>query len=652
MAENETISHQKATSEANHGQSILAAHCGPLKTRLSRDSLGAWSRSHFFSRHLKNHSAINQVQAQSIRILLLGIWSHLSRHRRIQLGLLLVIMLTSGGAEMISLGAFLPFLAMLSNPDLLWQQPLVKPLANQLGLTAPNQLLVPATLLFAVAVLLAALIRLVNLWLNGRLAAAIGSDLSCIAYRRTLYQPYEVHVQRNSATVITGTTSQIARTVAALLALLQLVTAIVVASALLTLLLLIDWAVALGAVAFFLSLYCVLAFLTRRELLYNSKLIATAAQQQIKALQEGLGAIRDVLLDGNQSTYVEIYREADRPQRQLQAKNQFIAAFPRYAMEALGIVAIALLGGLLVQQQGSGVDVIPFLGVMALSAQRMLPAIQQVYSEWSVLKGYSADLAGVLEMLNQPVPRLVSFDEPLMLHECIRLEGVHFTYGPDQEEVLKGLDLEIRRGERIGFIGSTGSGKSTTLDILMGLLIPTSGRVLVDGEDLHDPAQPQRLQSWRAAIAHVPQSIYLADSSIAENIAFGVEREQIDMTRVMMAAEQAQIATFIESNLGGYQSCVGERGILLSGGQRQRIGIARALYKKANVLIFDEATSALDTSTEQAVMTAVERLSFNSELTIIMIAHRLNTLQNCNRLITLEGGLVISDGPPQSVAKP
>ena len=264
--------------------------------------------------------------------------------------------------------------------------------------------------------------------------------------------------------------------------------------------------------------------ITAKELRRNSQRIAAAAKQQIQALQEGLGAIRDVLLDGNQCTYVEIYRQADRPQRQLQAKNQFLSAFPRYAVEALGLVAIALLGGLLVLQQGAGAKVIPLLGAVALGAQRLLPALQQMYGNWSKLKSFNADLAGVLAMLDQSLPQQVSAAAPLHLHQAILLKDVHFRYSPDQPEVLRGLDLEIRRGQKIGIIGSTGSGKSTTVDLIMGLLKPTEGTVLVDGVDLHNPTYPERLVAWRAAIAHVPQNIYLADSSFAENIAFGVPK--------------------------------------------------------------------------------------------------------------------------------
>jgi ABC-type multidrug transport system fused ATPase/permease subunit len=575
------------------------------------------------------------------------IWGHLSRRRRLQLAVLLLVMLASGLAELVSLGAVLPFLAVLSNPEQLWQQPLIQPLALWLGYSQAQQLVLPATAAFALAAVLAALIRVLNLWLNGRLSAAMGSDLSCEVYSRTMYQPYQVHVQRNSSNLITAITSHIDYTVEALNAALQIVSAFVVSVSLLIGLLLIDWLVAVSTAGLFGIAYGLVAATSRRQLQQNSERIAAVAKQRVQALQEGLGAIRDVLLDGSQATYLELYRRADRPQRQLERKNAFLSTFPRYALEALGLVAIAVLGGLLVLQRGSGVAVIPLLGALALGAQRLLPALQQIYGGWANLNSWSASLVVVIELLEQPLPHQQAVTAPLVLQQSLRLQAVSFHYAPELPEVLEGLDLEIRRGERIGLIGNTGSGKSTLVDLLMGLLVPSSGRLLVDGLDLHDPAHAERLAGWRAAVAHVPQSIYLADSSIAENIAFGVPRQAIDMARVKQAAEQAQIAGFIESSPEGYASFVGERGIRLSGGQRQRIGIARALYKQAGVIVLDEATSALDASTEEAVMEAVEGLS--RDLTMVMIAHRLSTVQRCDRLIRLENGCVAAQGPPAHV---
>jgi len=579
--------------------------------------------------------------------LLRRIWGYISRRRRLQLAVLLMVMLASGLAELVSLGAVLPFLAVLSNPAQLWQQPLIQDLALRIGYSQPQQLVLPAAAAFALAAVLAALIRLLNLWLNGRLVAAMGSDLSCEAYRRTLYQPYQVHMQRNSSILIATVTSSIAATVASLYVVLQIVSGLVVAAGLLIGLLLIDWLIAVSTAVLFGIAYGLVAIMSRHQLQQNSLRITAAANQRVKALQEGMGAIRDVLLDGSQATYLDVYRRSDCSLRKLESTNLFLSAFPRYSIEALGLVAIAVLGGLLVLQRGSGAAVIPTMGALALGAQRLLPALQQIYSGWANLKSWSASLAAVVELLEQPQPQHQAVEAPMALHHSLRCQGVRFRYSFEQPEVLKGLNLEIRRGERIGLIGSTGSGKSTLVDLLMGLMPPSAGRLLVDGLDLNDPAHAQRLAAWRASVAHVPQSIYLADSSIAENIAFGVPKQEINMARVKEAAEQAQIAGFIESSPERYGLFVGERGIRLSGGQLQRIGIARALYKQASILVLDEATAALDNDTEQAVIDAIEGLS--RELTIVMVAHRLSTVSRCDQVIRLQNGRITAQGPPSLV---
>lgn len=580
-------------------------------------------------------------RAPGIRNLLLRLWRHQSRRRRWQLGLLMLVMLLSGVAELFSLAAVLPLLAALTDPQRLWQAPTVHRLAAWIGIREAGGLLLPMVLLFSTAAVFAAAVRLTNLWMSGRLAAAIGSDLSCEVYRRTLHQSYAVHVQRDSSAVIAGTTTQIIQTVDMLNASLQMGVAAMVAAGLLVALLVIDWPMACVAAVVFGGAYGLLLLTTRRRLEANSAVVAEATKLQVRTVQEGLGAIRDVLLDGSQATYLAAYREADRPLRQKLAQSDFIGLFPRYGLEALGLVLIAVLALLLTWQRGSSALVIPALGALALGAQRLLPALQSFYGRWAMIRSLSLVVADVLAMLDQPMvePPLLPVAHQIALHHDLRFERLRFRYTPEGPWVLNGMDLSIRQGERLGLIGSTGSGKSTVMDLLMGLLAPTGGKVLLDGLDLNDPNHPERLLGWRASIAHVPQSIYLADGSMAENIAFGIPRDQIEMSRVRQAAERAQIAGFIESQVNGYKSVVGERGIRLSGGQRQRIGIARALYKQAQILVLDEATSALDPVTEEAVMESIEALG--RELTVIIIAHRLSTLSGCDRVVELAHGSVL-----------
>jgi ATP-binding cassette subfamily B protein len=274
--------------------------------------------------------------------------------------------------------------------------------------------------------------------------------------------------------------------------------------------------------------------------------------------------------------------------------------------------------------------------------------LQQAYSSWSSMRGGQVSLSDALELLDQPLPKHA--DEPLPVpmpfQYSITLNKLAFRYGPQLPWVLQGLNLTIPKGSRIGFMGTTGSGKSTLLDIVMGLLQPTTGSLAIDGQTI----TPQNYRAWQAHIAHVPQAIFLADTSIAENIAFGVPLDQIDYNRLRQAAQKAQIAQTIESWDKQYNTLVGERGIRLSGGQRQRIGIARALYKQANVIVFDEATSALDNDTERAVMKAIEGLG--EELTILMVAHRLTTLKNCTQIVELSDGQITRSGSYAEIVDP
>jgi len=555
--------------------------------------------------------------------------------------MLMGLMVVSAVAELVSLGAVLPFLSVLVAPERLFDRPFIADLAGRWGIASADQLVLPLTILFATAAVCAGVIRMLLLWLNTRVAFASGADLSIEVYRRTLYQPYRVHVARNSSEVISGITIKVAGTVNVLYQLIVLVSSVGLLVILTLALLAVDAGVALTAIAAFGSGYGLVTWISGRRLHQNSKRIAFEQTQVIKALQEGLGGIRDVLLDGTQPVYCEIYRRSDHPLRIAQGDNAFITQSPRYAMEALGMVLIAALAYSLSNKPGGVATALPVLGALALGAQRLLPALQQSYGAWADIISRHASLADTVDLLDQPLPVELSLSdpEPLPFRHAICFDAVRFRYAPGGAWVLDGIELVIAKGARVGFVGVTGSGKSTAMDLLMGLLTATEGQLLVDGQAV---GSGRRLRAWQRTIAHVPQNIYLADTSVAENIAFGVPTELIDMERVRMAARQAQIADFIEKLPKGYDAFVGERGIRLSGGQRQRIGIARALYKQASILVFDEATSALDNATEEAVMDAIGR--FKRDLTILLIAHRLTTVRHCDTIVEFSEGKVVAQG--------
>lgn len=558
-------------------------------------------------------------------------------------------MVLTSFAEVFSIGAVLPFLGVLSEPEKGFSHPMAQPMIRMLAITEPDQLLLPLTLIFAAATLLAGAMRLVLLWAQTRFSSAVGTDCSISIFRRTLYQPYAVHVARNSSEIVAAishkTTVVVYQT---LLPFLVILSSSFILLAIMVVLIYIEPTVALSAFAGFGVIYAfVIAFTKKRMLAYGEQL-SREQNNAIKALQEGLSGVRDILIDGTQATFCEFYRRADFSLRRAQANMLIIGNGPRFGVEALGMVLITALAFSLAGRPQGMTGVIPVLGALALGAQRLLPALQQAYSSWTAIQGSKATLVDVLDLLDQPLPRYA--DEPLPkaipFQHSITLNQLAFRYADQSPWVLRGLSIDLPKCGCIGIIGTTGSGKSTLLDVIMGLLQPTQGSLAIDGVTI----TRENHRTWQAHLAHVPQAIFLADTTIAENIAFGVPPDKIDHSRVHQAAEKAQVAQTIESWELQYDTLVGERGVRLSGGQRQRIGIARALYKRADVIVFDEATSALDNDTERAVMDAIENLG--EDLTVIIVAHRLSTLKNCTQVIELVDGRIKRSGTYQEIVDP
>jgi ATP-binding cassette subfamily B protein len=569
------------------------------------------------------------------------VWRNLSKRRKGYFILLLGLMTVASFMEAISISAILPFIAVLSNPEKVFTHEAAQLFINILGIKTPEELLFPFTIVFGLLIFIGISLRLVLLWAQTRIGYGTSAAFSSSIYMRTLYQPYSVHVSRNSSEVISGITNKAAAILTYLITpLMNLISSSVTIMAIIITLFTINPFVALTAFFGFGVLYAGIILLVKKQLSANSIVLSQESIQMVKALQEGLGGIRDVLIDGTQGAYGKIFNKAQASYNESLANNQIVGQSPRLIVEFLGIMFICIIAYQLVLKGDGFMSAIPTLAALALGAQRLLPNLQNFYYNWTSIRAGQESVEDGLQFLEQPYPEHANKPNPapILFTESIQLDKVSFQYTNEGAFVLKNLNLTLEKGKRYGFVGTTGCGKSTLLDVIMGLLKPTNGYLKIDNQIITE----ENHRSWQVIIAHVPQAIYLSDTSLAENIAFGVEVDKIDMKRVKEAAEKAQIAETIEALPQKYKTFVGERGIRLSGGQRQRIGIARALYKKAQVIVFDEATSALDNETELAVMEGIEQLA--DDLTILIVAHRVTTLKRCDKIFRMDKGEVIEEG--------
>jgi ABC-type multidrug transport system fused ATPase/permease subunit len=569
------------------------------------------------------------------------LYGYVSVERRRHFHRLLVLMLLGAVAELATLGSLLPFLSLLAGVDQPARIPSFTKIFAVTGATTPREQIWVAAMLFAAIAVLAGAIRLSLTRSTQMFSALLGHELSVDVQRRILSQPYTYHLVRNSSQAVAAMDKVESVVNHVLLPLIYAFVAAFIALVIIAGLIYIDpFAATIAAIAFSLIYFAVSA-VARPGLARNSQAIGTAYEERVRIVQESVGAIRDVIVDGAQRIYVDAFAKVSRRYNTAAATTAFMAAAPRFIIEAAGMAVIAVVALLIANRDGGFAHALPLLGAVALGAQRLLPLLQQVYHGWANVSGHRSLVIDVVELLRLPIPSEgdSSSIEPLPLHDRISIERVSFSYPGRRRPVLQQVTLEIPRGLILGIVGKTGSGKSTLADLIMGLIEPTEGQITVDGLPL--TGGPRR--RWRRGIAHVPQAIFLADTNIAQNIAFGVAAELIDHERVRAAAATAQLHAFVVSLPDGYATTVGERGIRLSGGQRQRLGIARAIYKQTPVLVLDEATSALDDVTEAAVMEALEALGDEGR-TIIIIAHRLSTLARCGLLVRLDDGRVVLTG--------
>ena len=562
---------------------------------------------------------------------------HIRPQRKKQFSALLLLMIAASFAEVFSIGAILPFLSVLLDPDMVFQHKYAQGFILFFEINTPNDLLLPITILFGAAAVFAGIMRLLLLLATTRLAYAAGADLTIDVYRRTLYQPYIVHIGRNSSSVINVMVSKVNSAIqSTLIPILQIISSIIMISITLTFLISIEPVISSITFVGFGIIYMLVIFLTNFRLASNSKRIAFEYNQVVKLLQEGLGAIRNIILNGNQELYCDLYQKSDIPLRRAQGTNVFIGASPRFGIEALAMALLGFVAYFATTSDGGLSKAIPLIGILTLGAQRLLPVIQQIFVSWASIQSNRSSVEDTIDFLDQKISETIanSLSKKISFKNNITIKNLSFRYSNDEPWILKDINLIIKKNSITGFIGATGTGKSTLIDIIMGLLEPTKGSVFIDGEELNK----DNIHSWRSHIAEVPQMIFLSDDTIQNNIALGVDPTQVDEMKVKESAKRAKIDNIIEAWPKKYSSLVGERGVRLSGGQRQRIGIARAIYKDSDVLVFDEATSALDSKTEKKVIHDINNLRQN--LTIMMIAHRISTLEKCDQIVELENGKI------------
>jgi len=587
----------------------------------------------FFAMKVKN------TREGSVLKLSIGVFNHIGRRRIYQYVALLFLTIIGAIAEVISLSVIVPFIAVLTNPSEIFSYELVSANAEMLGIYKPEDMLLPLTILFSVAAIVAGIMRLILLWVSIKIGNSTGADLSTKVFKIALYQPYSTHIDRNGSEIISGITQKVSAATGVLVSFVIILTASILFIAIFSTLIVIDPTVALTITLTFGSFYFLVAWFSRSKLKKNSKKQAEEHVNGIRIIQEALSSIRDIIIGGLQNVYYGVYDKSIRSLQKSRGENSFINQAPRFIMESLGIVMIALISYTLSANSDGTSLILPTMGALALGAQRLLPLLQQIYGNWSVIKGSQAELVDVLNLLDSSID-IINNNDPSQIYfqNSISINDVSFRHKGDDIYILKNINLVIQKGTSLGIVGATGSGKSTLMDLLMRLIDPCEGMISVDNQNITEKFK----KAWQRNIAHVPQDIFLIDTTIMENIAFGVPKGQIDIDRVKEAASHAKIASYIENTPLKYGAIVGEGGVKLSGGQKQRIGIARALYKNANVLFLDEATSALDNQTEKEVIKSLE--GANNNLTLIMITHRISTLQYFDNIVKLDKGSVVFSG--------
>ena len=590
-------------------------------------------------------SDTKNLKKKSTISLSLKLWLSLNEKRKIQFFVYLIFLLISSFAEVLSIASVIPFLSALSDPEKIFNLPFVNSIASKFYITSPENIRIPMTLIFGIIVIICGIIRLLNLWFSYRIAASVGSDLSSEIFKKIIYRPYLEEL--NSGDAISLLNTEITRVVyGVIIPQLLLLSSFVICIFLITTLIIISLKATLISAFIIFSFYYYSLDITKNILRKNSHLQVEINKKLVRTIQESFGYIREIILKQKYLYFINNFKKDNYNLNLILAKSGFINAYPRILIEPFGIVLLSIIGCVIVIKSDFN-SALPLIATLALGAQRIIPLMQKIYEGIVRTRSTRDSLIVVLEFLdnnnnknylNNVETKQDFSKKDLNIFSDLEIKDIYFKYPNDSKFLFSGVSLKINKGDRIAIIGESGSGKSTLVDLMIGLIPPSSGEILANGINI-GLCKGADIANWRETISLVSQRIYLSETSIKENIAFGIERNKIDVDKINNVLKTTLLDEYISKKRFGIDTVVGENGISLSGGQQQRLGIARGIYKNPQFLILDEATSALDYKTEFEILNNLSYM--NNELTMIMITHRDNNLKFCNKIFRVENGNLV-----------
>lgn len=575
------------------------------------------------------------------------LWSILTKDERRKAILVFVLVLGVAISEVAGVASILPFVSVLTDHDAILNDPFLSAAFEWSNIESVSHFSVILGLVFLFVFTLSVAMKAISQWVQLKFTKIRVHEIGLRLMKGYLNQPYEWFLNRHTARMATTILSEVNRVISqSLFPAIQLIAHGAVVLCLFLFLLVVDWALAIGALTLISLAYGALYSIVRRPLFRFGQRRYVANMDRFKITQETFGGIKDIKIRGLESAMCERFSGPSYRTANEEVKASALQQIPGMAMQVVVITSVVGLLLFMSQRYGSVTQALPTFSAFAFAGYRLMPSLQTMYRQITNMRANGAALDALILQL-QEISNNSSSNEKFSvdirsagsIYGDLELREIQYRYPGSDSLALYNLEIKVPINSRVGLVGSSGSGKTTTVDIILGLLYPEGGEIRV-GEDV---LTAENIRMWQRNIGYVPQHIFLSDESVAGNIAFGVKPEEIDIVAVENAAKVANLHSFIIDELAdGYETIVGERGLRLSGGQRQRIGIARALYHNPSILILDEATSALDNLTERVVMEAVEKLA--GKKTIIMIAHRLSTVENCDNIFVLKKGEVVASG--------